>query len=66
MNNRTRSRRWSAHPRPPTERLSSPHVKLTQIFRGCVPFLAMVFLAMIILYNFKGVVFWLPDLVYGR
>lgn len=46
--------------------VSPPHVKLTQIFRGCFPFLAMVFLAMIILYNFQGVVFWLPDLVYGR
>ncbi len=46
--------------------IAPPHVRLTQIFRGCFPFLGMVFVAMAILYLFPQVVFWLPDLVYGR
>ena len=45
--------------------IAPPHVQLTEIFRGCMPFLAMVFLAMIVLYNFPKIVFWLPDMVYG-
>ncbi len=45
--------------------IAPPHVQLTEIFRGCMPFLAMVFMAMIVLYNFPNIVFWLPNLVYG-
>ena len=46
--------------------IAPPHVRLTQIFWGCFPFLGMVFVAMAIMYIFPQVVFWLPDLVYGR
>ncbi|WP_163575220.1 TRAP transporter large permease [Halomonas faecis] len=46
--------------------IAPPQVQLTQIFRGCMPFLAMVFLAMIVLYNLPQIVFWLPEVVYGR
>jgi hypothetical protein len=46
--------------------IAPPHVRLTQIFRGCFPFLGMVFIAMAIMYVFPDIVFWLPDLVYGR
>ncbi|MGM0785457.1 MAG: TRAP transporter large permease [Pseudomonadota bacterium] len=46
--------------------IAPPQVQLTQIFRGCMPFLAMVFLAMIVLYNVPQIVFWLPEVVYGR
>ncbi len=46
--------------------IAPPHVELMQIFKGCFPFLTMVFIAMIILYSFPNVVFWLPDLVYGN
>jgi tripartite ATP-independent transporter DctM subunit len=45
--------------------IAPPHVMLTDIFKGCMPYLAMVILAMVVLYNFPGIVFWLPDLVYG-
>ncbi len=46
--------------------IAPPHVRLAQIFAGCMPFLAMVFLTMVILYVFPGIVYWLPNLVYGR
>ena len=42
------------------------HVQLTQIFGGCMPFLAMVFLSMALVYLFPAIVFWLPDLLYSR
>ena len=45
--------------------IAPPHVKLVQIFSGCMPFLMMVFLAMIVLYVLPGIVFLLPELVYG-
>jgi tripartite ATP-independent transporter DctM subunit len=45
--------------------IAPPHVQLTDIFRGCMPYLAMVILAMVALYNIPGIVFWLPGLVYG-
>jgi len=45
--------------------IAPPHVQLVQIFKGCLPFLSMVFLAMIILYIFPQIAFWLPGLVYG-
>jgi tripartite ATP-independent transporter DctM subunit len=46
--------------------IAPPWVRLVDIFKGCFPFLIMVFIAMIIMYVFPDVVFWLPDLVYGR
>jgi len=46
--------------------IAPPHVRLAQIFAGCMPFLGMVFLTMGILYVFPEIVFWLPNLVYGR
>lgn len=45
--------------------IAPPHVRLVQIFSGCMPFLMMVFLAMIIVYVLPGIVFWLPELAYG-
>ncbi|WP_163557973.1 TRAP transporter large permease subunit [Halomonas sp. NO4] len=46
--------------------IAPPHVQLVEIFRGCMPFLAMVFMAMVVLYNFPQIVFWLPEVVYGN
>ena len=46
--------------------VAPPHVRLIQIFKGCMPFLSMVFLAMVILYAFPEIALWLPKLVYGR
>ena len=45
--------------------IAPPHVQLTTIFKGALPFLAMVLIAMIILYNFPVITTWLPSLVYG-
>lgn len=46
--------------------IAPPQVQLVQIFRGCMPFLAMVLLAMVMLYQYPALVYWLPELVYGR
>jgi TRAP-type mannitol/chloroaromatic compound transport system permease large subunit len=46
--------------------IAPPQVRLTQIFAGCMPFLVMVILSMIIVYIFPGTVYTLPELVYGR
>ena len=46
--------------------VAPPHVQLIEIFRGVMPFLAMVLLAMVLLYNFPQLAHWLPDQIYGR
>ena len=45
--------------------IAPPHIQLTTIFKGSLPFLVMVFIAMFVLYNFPVITTWLPDLVYG-
>ncbi|HSG02559.1 MAG TPA: TRAP transporter large permease subunit [Marinobacterium sp.] len=45
--------------------IAPPEVKLTEIFKGCMPFLAMVFVAMILMYTIPEIVYYLPDLLYG-
>lgn len=46
--------------------IAPPHVQLTEIFKGNYPYLAMVVFAMVILYNFPQIAFYLPELVYGN
>ncbi len=46
--------------------IAPPVVQLVQIFKGCFPFLAMVFVAMFILYVYPDIAFWLPNQIYGR
>ena len=46
--------------------VAPPHVQLIEIFKGVLPFLSMVFLAMILLYSFPEIAYWLPDYLYGR
>ena len=46
--------------------VAPPHVQLIDVFKGCLPFLSMVFLAMAILYTFPGLALWLPKIIYGR
>ncbi len=46
--------------------IAPPYVQLVPIFKGCFPFLIMVFIAMALLYVFPDIVFWLPTLAYGR
>ena len=45
--------------------IAPPHVQLIEIFRGCLPFVFMVVVAMVLLYNFKGIALWLPDYIYS-
>ncbi|MDP2620737.1 MAG: TRAP transporter large permease subunit [Hyphomicrobiales bacterium] len=46
--------------------VSPPGVELVQIFKGVMPYLAIIVLAMAILYIFPGIAMWLPEQFYGR
>jgi TRAP-type mannitol/chloroaromatic compound transport system permease large subunit len=46
--------------------ISPPHVKLSQIFGGCMPYVFIVIFCMAIIYAFPGVVTWLPNYLYDR
>jgi tripartite ATP-independent transporter DctM subunit len=45
--------------------IAPPFVQLWTIFKGCLPFVSLVFITMVIVYVFPQIVFWLPDLIYG-
>jgi len=45
--------------------VAPPGVELMAIFRGCMPFLSMVLLAMVMLYNFPEIALWLPKQIYS-
>jgi tripartite ATP-independent transporter DctM subunit len=46
--------------------IAPPHVQLSQIFRGMMPYMFIVILCMVILYVFPSVTYFLPDLIYGQ
>jgi tripartite ATP-independent transporter DctM subunit len=46
--------------------IAPPQVQLMEIFSGCMPFLGLVLIAMILIYNVPGLVEWLPLYIYGR
>jgi hypothetical protein len=46
--------------------VAPPHVQLIDIFKGVMPFLSMVLLAMVLLYNFPQIALGLPKLLYGN
>ncbi len=46
--------------------VAPPHVQLMQIFKGVLPFLSMVILAMVLLYVFPDIAMYLPKVIYGR
>ena len=46
--------------------IAPPHVLLSTIFKGCLPFVSMVFVAMAAIHIFPSLVSWLPDLLYSR
>ena len=46
--------------------VSPPSVLLTQIFSGCMPFVYIVLVTMLLIYVFPGIAMWLPDVLYGR
>jgi tripartite ATP-independent transporter DctM subunit len=41
------------------------HVKIEDIFKGCMPFIYIVVLTMFLVYMFPGMVTWLPEALYG-
>jgi len=41
-------------------------VQLTQIFRGCMPFLYIVIASMVVIYVWPDVALWLPKVIYGN
>jgi tripartite ATP-independent transporter DctM subunit len=46
--------------------VAPPHVKLTEIFGGSLPFVFMVFLTMVLIYIFPQIALWLPDRLYSN
>jgi tripartite ATP-independent transporter DctM subunit len=46
--------------------VAPPSVLLSTIFKGCLPFVSMVFLAMAMIYIFPALVTWLPEVLYSR
>ncbi|MFN3764556.1 MAG: TRAP transporter large permease subunit [Aliihoeflea sp.] len=46
--------------------IAPPEVRLTQIFAGSLPYVGMVFITMALLYTFPQIVYWLPEVIYGR
>jgi tripartite ATP-independent transporter DctM subunit len=41
------------------------HVRLEDIFKGCMPFIYIVIMCMLMIYVFPGLVTWLPEQLYG-
>lgn len=46
--------------------VAPPHVKLEDIFKGCMPFIYIVIFCMVMVYVFPGIVTWLPETLYGN
>jgi tripartite ATP-independent transporter DctM subunit len=46
--------------------VAPPQVLLSTIFKGCLPFVSMVFVAMAAIYIFPALVEWLPEVLYSR
>ncbi len=46
--------------------VAPPHLQLIEIFRGIMPYLAIVIFAMVLMYNFPGIALWLPDFFFGK
>lgn len=45
--------------------VSPPSLLLTQIFSGCMPFVYVVIVTMVLVYIFPGIALWLPNLLYS-
>lgn len=45
--------------------VAPPYIKLIDIFRGIMPYLAIIIFAMVMLYNFPGIALWLPVYLFG-
>jgi TRAP-type mannitol/chloroaromatic compound transport system permease large subunit len=44
--------------------VSPPSVLLTQIFSGCMPFVYIVLVTMLVIYVFPQIALWLPGVLY--
>jgi len=40
-------------------------IELVEIFKGILPYLAIVIFAMVLMYQFPGIALWLPDYLFG-
>ena len=45
--------------------VAGPGILLTQIFRGCMPYLFIIVFCMAIVYAYPGIITWLPGLLYS-
>jgi tripartite ATP-independent transporter DctM subunit len=45
--------------------VAPPSVKLEDIFKGCMPYIYIVLMTMVLVYVFPGTVTWLPEYLYG-
>jgi tripartite ATP-independent transporter DctM subunit len=45
--------------------ISPPHVQLSDIFRGMLPYMAIVIFCMVLIYVFPQIVYSLPNAIYG-
>ncbi|MBN4083173.1 TRAP transporter large permease subunit [bacterium AH-315-B06] len=41
-------------------------IELMDIFRGLMPYLAIVIFSMVLMYQFPGIALWLPDVLFGK
>ena len=41
-------------------------IELMEIFRGLMPYLAIVILSMVLMYQFPGIALWFPDYLFGE
>ena len=46
--------------------VAPPHVTLSQIFAGMMPFMGIQVIAVVLLYLFPAIGLWLPQVLYGR
>ncbi len=46
--------------------VAPPEIQLMHIFRGIMPYLAIIILTMVLLYNFPGIALWLPEYFFGK
>jgi tripartite ATP-independent transporter DctM subunit len=46
--------------------VAPPHIQLMEIFRGIMPYLAIVIGLMVFMYLFPGIALWLPDYFFGK
>jgi tripartite ATP-independent transporter DctM subunit len=46
--------------------VAPPHVRLEDIFKGCMPFIYIVIFTMLMVYVFPGIVTWLPETLYSH